>query len=136
MWRSVLRTAAAATAFAGAHSALASRPAKRAARRMFGERAFDGLYRPLYVAQSVATTAALGAYVLTLPDRELYRAVRVPVHALHGLESWDERGVALEYEFAGVNPDVAVHLLEAGQFPMYSHPAEIAKHVLQAMALV
>ena len=24
----------------------------------------------------------------------------------------------------------------AGQFPMYSHPTEIAKHVLQAMALV
>lgn len=70
------------------------------------------------------------------PDRELYRAVGVPVHVLHGLESWDERGVALEYEFSGVNPDVVVHLLEAGQFPMYSHPAEIAKHVLQAMALV
>lgn len=70
------------------------------------------------------------------PDRALYRAVGVPVHVLHGLESWDERGVALEYELTDVNPGIDVHLLEAGQFPMYSHPAEIAKHVLQAMALV
>lgn len=70
------------------------------------------------------------------PDRELYRQARVPVHALHGLECWDERGVELEYEFSTINPEVAVHLIEAGQFPMYSHPSEVAKFVLQAMALV
>jgi hypothetical protein len=102
MWRSVLKTAAAATAFAAVHSALASRPAKRAARRLLGDRAFDGLYRPLYVAQSVATTAALGAYVLGLPDRPLYR-VRGPAAGLMrlgqlaglGLMAWGTREVGL-----------------------------------------
>lgn len=70
------------------------------------------------------------------PDRELYRQVRVPLHVLHGVDSWDERGIALEYELTAYNQDMDVHLLDAGQFPMYSHPSEIAKHVLQAMALV
>jgi protein-S-isoprenylcysteine O-methyltransferase Ste14 len=102
MWQSVLKTAGAAAAFAAIHSALASRPAKRAAGRWLGERRRDALYRPLYVAQSVAATAALGAYVLRLPDRELYR-VRGPAAGLMragqlaglGLMAWGAREVGV-----------------------------------------
>lgn len=70
------------------------------------------------------------------PDRQLYRACTVPMHVLHAVESWDERGIALEYEMTDLNPAIDVQLIEGGQFPMYSHPTEIAKHVLQSMALV
>jgi protein-S-isoprenylcysteine O-methyltransferase Ste14 len=78
MWRSILKTAAATTAFGLVHSALASRVAKQAAEQLLGQRARNGLYRPLYLAQSAATTAALVAYIRQLPDRELYR-VRGPL---------------------------------------------------------
>jgi methanethiol S-methyltransferase len=81
MWRSVFKTAAATAAFGLVHSALASHAAKRAATHMMGRRARDGLYRPLYIAQSVATTAALAAYVGKLPDREVYH-VRGPMGLL------------------------------------------------------
>lgn len=74
MVRSMLKTALATAAFGIVHSALASRPAKRAAGRVLGPRARNGLYRPLYIAQSIVTTAALAAYVRRLPDHELYRA--------------------------------------------------------------
>src|SRR4051794_10509149 len=62
MWKSMLKTAAATAAFGLVHSALASHAAKRAATHLLGPRARNGLYRPLYIAQSVATTAALAAY--------------------------------------------------------------------------
>ncbi len=74
MHRNMPTAAAAMTAYGLIHSALASLPAKRAAGRLFGERARNGLYRPFYLAQSVATTAALAVYIRRLPDRELYRA--------------------------------------------------------------
>jgi hypothetical protein len=45
MWRSMLKVAAATAAFGVVHSILASRPAKRAAARTFGERNRNGLYR-------------------------------------------------------------------------------------------
>lgn len=79
--RSMLKTAAAIAAFGLVHSALASLPAKRAARRLAGDRLRNGLYRPLYLGQSIAATALLAAYVRRLPDRELYRA-RGPVAAV------------------------------------------------------
>jgi protein-S-isoprenylcysteine O-methyltransferase Ste14 len=74
MWRGVLRTAAATVAFGLLHSALAARPTKRAAGRLLGRRARNGLYRPAYMAQSIASTAILAAYIRRQPDRELYRA--------------------------------------------------------------
>ncbi|WP_165246947.1 methyltransferase family protein [Paludisphaera soli] len=77
----MLKTAAATAAFGLVHSALASRPAKRAAAGLIGRRARDGLYRPLYLGQSIAATAALVSYVRRLPDRELYH-VRGPAAAL------------------------------------------------------
>jgi hypothetical protein len=65
------------------HSLLASRPAKRAAARLLGERRRNGLYRPLYNVQAVATLGALVWYVARQqPDRELYRARGVVAVAL------------------------------------------------------
>src|SRR4051812_5328200 len=77
MWRNTIKVAAATAAFGLVHSALASRRAKRAAARTFGERNRNGLYRVFYLAQSVVTFGMLAAYIRTLPNRELYR-VRGP----------------------------------------------------------
>lgn len=48
MWRSMLKVAAATAVFGLVHSALASRSAKRAAAKIFGERNRNGLYRLLH----------------------------------------------------------------------------------------
>ena len=69
---------AATTAFAVVHSALASRGAKRAATKTFGERNRNGLYRVVYITQSAVTFAVLAAYIRRQPSRELYR-VRPPL---------------------------------------------------------
>ena len=68
----VLRTAAATVAFALMHSALASRSAKAAVRRLAGDRNREGWYRPFYNAQAVLTASALALYLRRLPDRPLY----------------------------------------------------------------
>ena len=73
MWKSVLKVAAATAAFGLVHSALASRTAKRAAARQFGERNRNGLYRVFYIGQSLVTFGLLAAYVRRQPSRELYR---------------------------------------------------------------
>ena len=73
MWRSMFKVMAATTAFAVVHSALASRGAKRAATRTFGERNRNGLYRVVYITQSAATFAVLAAYIRRQPSHELYR---------------------------------------------------------------
>lgn len=73
VWPSVLKVAAATAAFALVHSFFSSRPAKRAAARLLGERGRCGLYRPFFMAQTALTLGALWAYVRPLPDRELYR---------------------------------------------------------------
>ena len=79
--RSVLRTAAATVAYAVVHSALASRPAKAAVRRLLGDRNRSGWYRAFYNAQAVLTTSALASYVRRLPDHTLYE-VRGPLARL------------------------------------------------------
>lgn len=72
MGRNLLKIAAATAAFAGVHSLLASRAAKRKAAELFGERQRNGLYRVFYLGQSAVTFGALVAYLRGLPDRELY----------------------------------------------------------------
>lgn len=72
--KSIVKIVAATALFAGVHSLLASRGAKRAAARMSGERLRNALYRPLYNVQAVITFGALVLYGSRLPDRELYRA--------------------------------------------------------------
>ena len=81
MWRSMLKVAAATAAFGLAHSALASRSAKRAAARTFGERNRNGLYRAFYIGQSLVTLGMLAGYIRRQPSRELYR-VEGPLAAL------------------------------------------------------
>ena len=72
---------AATALFAGVHSLLASRAAKRTARRVVGDRARDGSYRVFFNAQAIATFTALGLYARRLPDRELYH-VHGPLRVL------------------------------------------------------
>ena len=55
------------------HSWLASRMAKVAARRVFGERTANGWYRLAYNALAVVSIAPSLVLLVTLPDRELYR---------------------------------------------------------------
>lgn len=78
MWTKMLKVAAATAAFGILHSALASRPAKRIASNILGERNRNGLYRVLFLAQSAASCAALVAYIRSLPSRELYRITGPP----------------------------------------------------------
>jgi methanethiol S-methyltransferase len=83
----MLKVVAATTAFAVVHSALASRGAKRAATKTFGERNRNGLYRVVYIAQSAITFAALAAYMRRQPSREIYR-VRPPLSlVMHGAQA-------------------------------------------------
>jgi hypothetical protein len=72
------RIAGVAVAWAIVHSALASRQAKGAARRLVGPRRRNGLYRLAYVLQSFAATGAFALWFVRQPDRDLYR-VRAPL---------------------------------------------------------
>jgi methanethiol S-methyltransferase len=73
MWRSMLKVAAATAVFGLVHSGLASRTAKRAAARTFGQRNRNGLYRVFYIGQSLVTSGLLAAYIRRQPSNELYR---------------------------------------------------------------
>lgn len=55
------------------HSVLASRTAKSAAARVFGERNRNAFYRPFYIAQSVISFGGLIAYMGRLPNRTMWR---------------------------------------------------------------
>ena len=72
MWRSIFKVMAATALFGVVHSVLASRAAKKRAEQLVGERWRNALYRPFYLAQSVATLGALALYVSRMPDRTLY----------------------------------------------------------------
>ena len=73
MFKSIVKITGATLLFAGVHSVLASRGAKRIAVEMVGERKRNALYRPFYNVQAVITFGALVLYFMKLPDRELYR---------------------------------------------------------------
>lgn len=87
MWRSMLKVAAATAAYGLVHSALASRTAKRAAARTFGERDRNGLYRVSYIAQSFVTFGLLVAYIRRQPSRELYRIEGPAALLMHALQA-------------------------------------------------
>jgi methanethiol S-methyltransferase len=76
MIKSVIKIAAATILFAGIHSLLATRAAKRKATDVLGEQKRNALYRSFYNAQAVFTFAALIFYGIGLQDRELYRIRR------------------------------------------------------------
>jgi protein-S-isoprenylcysteine O-methyltransferase Ste14 len=77
MGRNIFKVIAATALFAGVHSLLATRRAKRTLTSLVGERRRNALHRPLYNAVAVLTTAALVLYLVRLPNHELYR-VRKP----------------------------------------------------------
>jgi protein-S-isoprenylcysteine O-methyltransferase Ste14 len=87
MWRSMLKVMAATAAFGLVHSALASRAAKRAAARTFGERNRNGLYRVFYIGQSLVTFGLLAAYVRRQPGRELYRVEGPLAFLMHAVQA-------------------------------------------------
>src|SRR5918912_981965 len=68
-----LRVSALFLLYAALHSALASSAAKRGFAKLAGQRARNGLYRPLYVAQALLSTLAAAAAFGRLPDRDLYQ---------------------------------------------------------------
>lgn len=81
MWQIIGKAAAATALFGLVHSALASRAAKRATTRLVGQRGRNALYRPFYIAQSLAASGALMLFVRRLPDHALYE-VSQPFAAL------------------------------------------------------
>lgn len=87
MWRSMVKVGAATALYGLAHSALASRTAKRAAARTFGERNRNGLYRVAYIAQSAATFGLLAAYIRRQPSRELYRIEGPAAVVMHAIQA-------------------------------------------------
>lgn len=87
MWRGMLKVAAATAAFGVVHSVLASRTAKRAAARRFGERNRNGLYRVFYIGQSFVTLGLLAAYVRRQPSRELYRIEGSLAWLMHAVQA-------------------------------------------------
>jgi methanethiol S-methyltransferase len=67
-----LRIVAATALFAGVHSALASRKAKRIAAHLLGQRNRNGFYRVFYIGQSIGTFALLTAYIRRHPSNVIY----------------------------------------------------------------
>jgi hypothetical protein len=76
MFKSIIKIVASTALVVGIHSLLASKAAKKKASELFGERARNGLYRPLYNGLAIATFGALSLYALRLPNRELYKIRR------------------------------------------------------------
>lgn len=70
------RVAALLAGYGLLHSALASRRAEEITVRLIGRRARNGLYRPFYMVQALATSLALLRLLARLPDRTLYRVPR------------------------------------------------------------
>src|SRR5690242_82697 len=131
------------------HSFLASSAAKQAFAKLAGERARNGLYRPLYIGQAALVTLAAAAAFLRLPDRDLYQARKPWSWALNGVQL---AGVGLllravsvtgfarmiglpqllaygrgeapapEYEAQGPPPQALNHPERLGPFGRVSHP--------------
>src|SRR5689334_17425661 len=87
MWKGMFKVAAATAMFGLVHSVLASRTAKRAAARHFGERNRNGLYRVFYVGQSLVTFGLLADYVRRQPGRELYRVEGPLAFLMHAVQA-------------------------------------------------
>lgn len=153
LWRSIVKVAAATAVFGVAHSLLASRTAKRAAARTFGERNRNGLYRVFYIGQSLVTFGMLAAYIRRQPSRELYRiegplaflmhtiqagalvyatsaAGQVGLRRITGLESFlawlGDGNVPPEPEAQGPALDVEGQRHAAGPFAWSRHPLNFA----------
>jgi hypothetical protein len=82
-----LRVSALCLLYAALHSALASSAAKRGFAKLAGQRARNGLYRPLYIAQALLSTLAAATAFGRLPDRTLYRVPPPWAWALRGVQA-------------------------------------------------
>lgn len=69
----ILKTAVATLAFAAAHSALASRHAKKIAGDLIGRERSEAVYRVFYVGQGAISFGALIIYCVSLPKNTAYR---------------------------------------------------------------
>jgi hypothetical protein len=86
MFKSIIKIATATVLFAGIHSVLASKATKERTKKLFGERARNGLYRPLYNGLAIVTFGALVLYGWKLPDRELYKIRRPFSWLMHSVQ--------------------------------------------------
>lgn len=77
----MLKIMVATALYGGFHSACATLFAKRKASAVAGERARNGLYRVLYIAQSLMTFGMFAAYAWRQPHRQVYR-IRGPIAVL------------------------------------------------------
>ena len=146
--KTTLKVIAATALFAGLHSVLASRRAKRLTTRLIGERNRNGLYRVAYIGQSAISFAALVRYMRQQPDVILYdlkgssawpfratqavglalaavAAGEVGYRRISGIESfsqWQREG-EVEPEPEAQGPAVAEHGMQAvGLFRLSRHP--------------
>lgn len=87
MLKSMLKVAMATAAFGVVHSLFASRTAKRAATRTFGERNRNGLYRIFYIGQSLVTFVLLAAYIRRQPSRQIYRVEGSLAFLMHAIQA-------------------------------------------------
>lgn len=71
--KSAFKMGVATLGFAVVHSALASRQAKQAAKKMLGNEAYDNGYRLFYTAQAAFSFLALVRYGARLPSKTIYR---------------------------------------------------------------
>ena len=104
------------------HSVLANDWPKARAGEVFGPRLADGLYRPLYLAQSVALLALLVVYVRRQPGRDVYRATGAGAWPLRGAQAltlaflvWAALSVGLD------------HLTGSGGFAAWWRGAEVPR---------
>jgi hypothetical protein len=160
--QSMLKTAAATATFGLVHSVLASSTAKQWTEHWLGHRARNGLYRPLYLVQSMAGMALLIGFVRRLPSKELYRiegplellmrggqvaglayavwaAREAGIGRLTGLEgflAWttDEAEVPRELEAQGPAPDFDSHSEGHGEMRALG-PFQQSRHPLNLSPL-
>lgn len=100
-----------------------------------GLRRVEGGWTTSPSSQSIMTFYDLDADDPCFPTRDLYAQLQVPLDVVHGTESWDYRSEWLEYEIGRDDPPIRVTELDSGQFPMYSHPNEIARLILRSAGL-
>jgi hypothetical protein len=153
----VWRIVRACVPLAVVHSALASRQAKDLAAKLSGPRRRNGLYRAVYVAQSLCVFAWLYPWLRRLPDRPLYdleppaswlarggqaaafvagfdtaRVIGIPdFNGITNLRAF-VAGAEPEPEPEGQGPRLSAdgEMVTAGPFSVLRHPANLAAPAL------
>ena len=111
------------------HSLLAAIGLKRAARRIMGQRAFDGLYRLLYNAFSALSLIPVGLAIFLLPAQTLWRVPQpwaVGLLLIQGLSALALVGATLQADplrFAGISQTLAY--LRGDPLPLPPEPLQV-----------